>query len=69
MLPLPPGGADHLSDFVWRTLQVTHGVPVRIGNGFFPGSVFYGSGTGYSGLYTCNSWAADALQRHRSCWP
>lgn len=61
VLHLPPGGAERLSDFVWRTLEVAGGQPVRIGDGFFPGSVFYASRIGYSGLYTCNSWAADAL--------
>lgn len=36
VLPLPPGGAERLSDFVWQTLQTEHGMPVRIGDGFFP---------------------------------
>jgi len=61
MLPLPPGGAERLSRFVWRTLQTQGGMPVKIGDGFFPGSIFYGARTGYSGFNTCNSWAADAL--------
>lgn len=61
VLQLPPGGAERLSGFIWRTLQTDHGQPVRIGAGFFPGSVFYAARTGYSGLYTCNSWTEDAL--------
>ena len=61
VLRLPPGGAERLSDFVWRTFRLDRGRPVRIGDGFFPGSVFYASGIGYSGLYTCNSWTDDAL--------
>lgn len=61
LLRLPPGGAERLSGFIWDTLQTDHGQPVRLGAGFFPGSVFYASRTGYSGLYTCNSWTEDAL--------
>ncbi|MGI4956108.1 MAG: DUF2459 domain-containing protein [Janthinobacterium lividum] len=54
-------GADRLSDFIWRTLDVRHDQPVRIANGFFPGSIFYATRIGYSGTYTCNSWSGDAL--------
>lgn len=59
---LSPGGAERLSDFIWRTLDVGKGQPVRIAGGFFPGSIFYATRTGYSGIYTCNSWIGDALQ-------
>jgi Protein of unknown function (DUF2459) len=62
VIPLPPGGAEGLSDFLWRTLLVKDGMPVEIGKGFFPGSLFYATRTGYSGFYTCNTWAADALR-------
>jgi Protein of unknown function (DUF2459) len=61
VIHLPPGGAERLSDFVWRTLRVKDGMPVRLGDGFFPGSVFYATRTGYSGFFTCNTWAADGL--------
>ena len=61
VLRLRPGGAERLSDFVWRTFRLDGGTPLRIADGFFPGSVFYASRVGYSGLYTCNSWADDAL--------
>lgn len=60
-LTLPPGGADRLSAFVWQSFRLRQGEPARIGPGFFPGSVFYASRIGYSGLYTCNSWIEDAL--------
>ncbi|HTR16042.1 MAG TPA: DUF2459 domain-containing protein [Acetobacteraceae bacterium] len=61
ILDLPPGGAERLSDFLWRTFLVKDGMPVEIAKGFSPGSVFYATRTGYSGVYTCNTWAADAL--------
>lgn len=58
---LSPGGAGRLSDFIWRSLDVRHDQPVRIADGFFPGSIFYATRIGYSGTYTCNSWMGDAL--------
>ena len=65
-LTLPPGGAAALSDFVWSTLRLDdHGQPVMIAPGFFAGSRFYATRIGYSGLYTCNSWTADALHAAR----
>ena len=60
-LRLPPGGAERLSAFVWRSIGLDHaGAPIRLGAGF-PGSVFYASPLGYSGLHTCNTWTAQAL--------
>ena len=61
VLTLPPGGAERLSDFIWNTFEIRDGTPRRIGDGFFPGSTFYATRIGYSGLYTCNSWTDDAL--------
>jgi hypothetical protein len=61
VLDLPPGGADRLSDFIWGTLEIEQGAPVRIGNGFFPGSIFYATRTRYAGTNTCNTWTAAAL--------
>jgi hypothetical protein len=61
-LALPPGGAERLSDFIWTTLDVKNDTPVRIRDGFYPGSVFYASRTGYAGTYTCNTWSVDALR-------
>jgi uncharacterized protein (TIGR02117 family) len=37
------------------------GRPRRIADGTDPDSVFYASSARYSGAYTCNTWAADAL--------
>jgi hypothetical protein len=60
-IALPPGGAKRLSDFVWNTLKVEDGTPEKLADGFFPGSIFYATRTGYAGTYTCNTWTADAL--------
>ncbi len=60
-LRLPPGGAERLSAFVWRSFALDHaGTPKPLGAGF-PGSVFYASPLGYSGLHTCNTWTTEAL--------
>jgi len=60
-LRLPSGGADRLSAFVWRSIgQDGAERPEQLGAGF-PGSVFYASPQGYSGLHTCNTWTAQAL--------
>jgi hypothetical protein len=60
-ITLPTGGAERLSDFVWNTLKVKDGMPEKLADGFFPGSIFYATQTGYAGTYTCNTWTADAL--------
>ncbi|MGO4329747.1 DUF2459 domain-containing protein [Cupriavidus sp. 2TAF22] len=38
------------------------GLPVRLGQGPYPGSLFFGATGSYDGLYTCNTWTADALR-------
>ncbi len=61
---IDPAAARKLSDFVWNTFRLDDaGRPIRIADGFFPGSRFYATRTGYSGLYTCNSWTEDALHQ------
>ncbi len=62
LLVLPPGGAERLSGFIWESLRTAEGMPVAIGKGSFPGSVFYATRTEYSGFNTCNTWAIDALR-------
>jgi uncharacterized protein (TIGR02117 family) len=61
-LTLPPGGAERLSDFIWKSLKTDHGEPVKLRPGFFPGSIFYYTQTRYAGSRTCNTWTAQALQ-------
>ena len=53
---------DRLADYMWDTLEKgPDGRLVRLGDGKFPGYVFYGAATGYSGVYTCNTWTIQAL--------
>ena len=53
-----------LDDAIWSSLQInSDGTPRAIAPGPITGSVFYASTFGYSGLYTCNSWTADMLNR------
>ena len=50
-----------LDAFVWRTLALDRaGAPLAIGPGPYPGSVFYATTRGYSGVETCNTWTAQA---------
>lgn len=68
LLHLPPGGMQALSDFLWQTLGKTRGgEPRLISDGLFPGSLFYASTHAYNLLYTCNTWAAQAL--HAALFP
>ena len=61
-LNLPPGGAERLSDFIWKSLKTDAGAPVELRPGFYLGSIFYVTNTRYAGTRTCNTWTADALQ-------
>ena len=61
-LNLPPGGAERLSDFIWKSLKTDDGAPVELRPGFYLGSIFYVTTTRYAGTNTCNTWTADALQ-------
>jgi uncharacterized protein (TIGR02117 family) len=60
-LDLPAGGAERLSDFIWKTLKKANGAPLELRPGFFPGSIFYRTETRYADSRTCNTWTADAL--------
>jgi Protein of unknown function (DUF2459) len=61
-LSLPTGGAERLSAFLWQSLAHDGaGKPRLVGPGGFPGSRFYAAVHGYSLVYTCNTWVADAL--------
>jgi uncharacterized protein (TIGR02117 family) len=53
-----------LNAAIWSSFATnSDGTPERIAPGLIPGSIFYASTRGYSGLYTCNSWTADMLSR------
>ncbi|MCB8879927.1 DUF2459 domain-containing protein [Acidisoma cellulosilytica] len=61
-LPLPPGGAKHLSDFLWAAIAKDGtGTPLYIATGNWPGSQFYAASQGYALNHTCNRWSAEAL--------
>lgn len=63
VLPLPPGGARALSDFIWNQLEKGRaGEPRLVALGNFPGSIFYGARVGYSLVHNCNTWVAQGLQ-------
>jgi hypothetical protein len=51
-----------LETFVWKTLATENGQAQSLGPGPYDGSLYYASVTRYSGLHTCNTWAAQALQ-------
>ncbi|HTH99510.1 MAG TPA: DUF2459 domain-containing protein [Acidisoma sp.] len=66
-LPLPPGGAQRLSAFLWQAFDkapdgTAHAGELRyIAQGNFPGSLFYQASSHYGLLHTCNTWSAEAL--------
>jgi Protein of unknown function (DUF2459) len=48
--------------FVWKSLLQESGAPALYGDGPYAGSLFFGSASTYSAVYTCNTWAAEVLQ-------
>jgi uncharacterized protein (TIGR02117 family) len=55
---------DRLSDFLWDSFEKSpNGMLHKLGDGKFPGYVFYGATPTYSGFYTCNTWTAEALDQ------
>ena len=55
---------DRLADFLWDSFEKSpDGALNRLGEGAFPGYVFYGAAPTYSGFYTCNTWTIDALDK------
>ncbi|MCB4823178.1 DUF2459 domain-containing protein [Roseicella aerolata] len=62
-LPLPEGGLARLSAFLWESLALdAAGRPVPAHPRPLHDSLFYESSRGYSLLYTCNTWTAEALR-------
>jgi hypothetical protein len=61
-LPLRQAQLDAIADFVWSSLQQDEQgkVPPYL-PGRYPGNVYYPSSRTYYGLYTCNTWTAEAL--------
>lgn len=55
---------DRLADFLWDSFEkAPNGALNKLGEGAFPGYVFFGATPTYSGLYTCNTWTIDALDK------
>ena len=56
-------GIDNLRAFLNKAVQTDPtGAPIRLGDGPYPGGLYFGSTTRYAGFYTCNTWTADALR-------
>lgn len=48
---------------IWQELELSSaGQPLVLGDGPYPGSVFYAARSTYSALYTCNTWSADIMR-------
>lgn len=62
-LPVTQEQIDAISRFVWDSLQQNDQgeVPPYL-PGIYPGNIYYPSTHTYYGLYTCNTWTADALK-------
>jgi len=56
-------GLARLIDFISHAFERTSdGSLQELAAGPYPGSLFYASAETYSGVYTCNTWTAEALQ-------
>jgi uncharacterized protein (TIGR02117 family) len=56
-------GMDRISNFLSSSLvKDANGELHPLADGPYPGSVFYTAATTYDATYTCNTWAAEALQ-------
>jgi len=54
--------AQALRDFVWGSLIKADGTVDYFAKGPYEGSLYYSAIPIYSAIYTCNTWAAEALQ-------
>jgi uncharacterized protein (TIGR02117 family) len=62
-LQLPPDGVQRIVARLWDDLEKTaDGSPVQLGDGPYPGSVFYAGSETYDALHTCNTWTALRLR-------
>jgi uncharacterized protein (TIGR02117 family) len=62
-LAVSSAGFAGVVDFVRHSMSDdAGGAPVFVGEGPYPGSAFYASKLTYFGLYTCNTWTAEALR-------
>lgn len=57
-------GIERLRAFLNRSVQTDDGgKPVSLGEGPYPGGLYFGSTDRYNGFYTCNTWTAEALRQ------
>jgi uncharacterized protein (TIGR02117 family) len=62
-LAMSRAGAGNLKNFLWTSLETAaDGLPVRLRDGFYPGSVFFAASGTYDALATCNTWTATGLR-------
>jgi len=62
-LAVSAAGFDGVVDFISHSISDTAaGAPDFVGEGPYPGSAFYASTRTYYGLFTCNTWTAEALR-------
>ncbi|MGE0417523.1 MAG: DUF2459 domain-containing protein [Acetobacteraceae bacterium] len=60
---ITPDGLTRLSGFIAASFAYApSGGPRLLAVGPYPGSLFYYATPIYSGLYTCNTWSAEALR-------
>jgi len=62
-LEVDAAGIERLRAFLNRTVQENEaGEPLGLGNGPYPGGLYFGATARYNGFYTCNTWTTDALR-------
>ena len=61
-IPVTPAQAADAQAFVWQSLAANNGAIAPLRAGPYDDSLYYASSARYSGLHTCNTWAAQGLR-------
>ncbi len=62
-LPVTAAGLHRVVDFLWHAFETdATGRPRLLGDGPYPGSIFFASADTYALTHTCNTWTAEVLQ-------
>ena len=61
-IPVTPAQAADAQAFVWQSLAENNGAIAPLRAGPYDDSLYYASSARYSGLHTCNTWAAQGLR-------
>ena len=61
-ISVSPAQQRNLQAFIWASLTHSAGTTTPLASGPYAGSYYYAAEQRYSALYTCNTWAADALE-------